>query len=51
MVSSYIPELLGLCDRISVMHRGRLGQPRPVAELTEHDLVLESSGATGATDA
>ena len=25
MVSSYLPELLGLCDRIAVMCRGRLG--------------------------
>ena len=29
MVSSYLPELLGLCDRIAVMRRGRLGRPRP----------------------
>ena len=28
MVSSYLPELLGLCDRIAVMRRGRLGEPR-----------------------
>ena len=28
MVSSYLPELLGVCDRIAVMCRGRLG-PRP----------------------
>ncbi len=48
MVSSYIPELLGLCDRIAVMHRGQLGEPRPVAELTEHGLVLEAAGATDA---
>ena len=25
MVSSYLPELLGVCDRIAVMPRGRLG--------------------------
>jgi len=48
MVSSYIPELLGLCDRIAVMHRGQLGEPRPAAELTEHGLVLEATGATDA---
>ena len=35
MVSSYLPELLGLCDRIAVMRRGRLQAARPVAELTE----------------
>jgi len=45
MVSSYVPELLGLCDRIAVMHRGRLGAPRPTADLTEHDLVLAATGS------
>jgi ABC-type sugar transport system ATPase subunit len=28
MVSSYLPELLGLCDRIAVMRRGYLEPPR-----------------------
>ena len=45
LVSSYVPELLGLCDRISVMHRGRLSPPRPAGELSEHDLVLAATGA------
>jgi ribose transport system ATP-binding protein len=45
IVSSYFPELLALCDRIAVMSRGRLGEPRPAAEWTEHTLVLEASGA------
>ena len=44
IVSSYLPELLGVCDRIAVMHRGRLGPARPVAGLTEHDLMLEATG-------
>ena len=44
MVSSYMPELLGVCDRIAVMVRGRLGPARPVAELTEHALLLEATG-------
>ena len=44
MVSSYLPELLGICDRIAVMVRGRLGPARPVAELNEHALLLEASG-------
>ena len=48
-VCSYIPELLGLCDRVAVMHRGILGSPRPVAEWTEQSileaaLVAEGSG-------
>jgi ribose transport system ATP-binding protein len=47
MVSSYLPELLGLCDRIAVMRRGRLEPPRPVAGLTEHDLMMQATGAAG----
>jgi ribose transport system ATP-binding protein len=45
MISSYVPELLGLCDRVAVMCRGRLGEPRPVADLTEHGLMLEATGS------
>jgi ribose transport system ATP-binding protein len=45
VVSSYLPELLGLCDRIAVMCRGRLGKCRPVAELDEHSIMLEATGA------
>jgi ribose transport system ATP-binding protein len=44
MVSSDFPELLGVCDRIAVMCRGRLGPARPVSELDEHRLVLEAAG-------
>jgi ribose transport system ATP-binding protein len=47
MVSSYLPELLGLCDRIAVMQRGRLQPPRPAASTTEHELMLEATGAAG----
>jgi ribose transport system ATP-binding protein len=45
VVSSYLPELLGLCDRIAVMCRGRLGKCRPVVELDEHSIMLEATGA------
>ena len=45
LVSSYVPELLGLCDRIAVMYRGRLGEPRPVSEWDEHKLMLAATGA------
>jgi ribose transport system ATP-binding protein len=45
MVSSYLPELLGLCDRVAIMRRGRLAPPRPVAGLTEHDLMMQATGA------
>jgi ribose transport system ATP-binding protein len=48
MVSSDFAELLGVCDRVAVMCRGRLGPARPVAELDEHRLVMEATGAAGA---
>jgi len=44
IVSSYLPELLGVCDRVAVMHRGRLGAARPVADLTEHSVLMEAIG-------
>ena len=44
LVSSYLPELLGICDRIAVMHRGRLGPARPTHEWTEHSLMLAATG-------
>jgi ribose transport system ATP-binding protein len=44
MISSYLPELLGMCDRIAVMCRGRLGPARPVAEVDEHRIMLEATG-------
>jgi ribose transport system ATP-binding protein len=47
VVSSDFAELLGVCDRVAVMCRGRLGPARPVAELDEHRLVLEATGAAG----
>jgi ribose transport system ATP-binding protein len=45
MVSSYLPELLGLCDRIAVMRRGTLGPARPASEWTEHQLMMDATGA------
>jgi ribose transport system ATP-binding protein len=44
LVSSYMPELIGVCDRVAVMVRGKLGSARPVGELSEHALLLEASG-------
>jgi ribose transport system ATP-binding protein len=38
-VSSYLPELLQVCDRIGVMSRGRLRDLRPTAEWTEESLL------------
>ncbi|BBO33922.1 ribose ABC transport system [Lacipirellula parvula] len=50
VVSSYLPELLGLCDRIAVMCRGRLGPARPIAEWTEHRIMLAATGADESTE-
>jgi len=48
LVSSYLPELFGVCDRIAVMCRGRLGEGRPVGELNEHEVMIEATGAEAA---
>ena len=48
MISSYLPELLGVCDRVAVMHRGRLSEARPVRDLDEHQLMLAATGEGGA---
>ncbi|MFC1454388.1 sugar ABC transporter ATP-binding protein [Verrucomicrobiota bacterium] len=44
IISSYLPELLGICDRIAVMRRGRLEPARQASELEEHQLMLEATG-------
>ena len=48
LVSSYFPELLGLCDCIAVMRRGQLGEARPAHEWTEHSLMLAATGSGSA---
>ncbi|MCZ6795494.1 MAG: sugar ABC transporter ATP-binding protein [Planctomycetota bacterium] len=42
-VSSYIPELLGVCDRIAVMSRGRLSAIRAASEWTEHSILVHAT--------
>lgn len=44
LISSYLPELLGMCDRIAVMVRGQLSPARPVDEWDEHQLMLAAVG-------
>jgi ribose transport system ATP-binding protein len=41
-VSSYLQELLRVCDRIGVMSRGRLREMRPANEWTEESLLARS---------
>jgi ABC-type sugar transport system ATPase subunit len=46
IVSSYLPELFGVCDSLAVMHRGRLGPVRPVSECTEAAVMREATGVS-----
>jgi ribose transport system ATP-binding protein len=45
VVSSYLPELFGICDRIAVMRAGTLGASRPASEWTEQAILHEATGA------
>ncbi len=45
IVSSYIPELLGVCDTIAVMCRGTLSPARKVAEWDSHRILAAAIGA------
>jgi ribose transport system ATP-binding protein len=44
MVSSYLPELLGICDRIAVMNRGVLSPARDVSLWTPHSVMEAAIG-------
>jgi ribose transport system ATP-binding protein len=50
MVSSYLPELFGMCDRLAVMSRGYLSEVRPVDEWTPESVLQTAIGATDRTD-
>lgn len=38
-VSSYLPELMAVCDRVAVMARGRLRAVRPTSQWTEEQVL------------
>ncbi|SFF36199.1 sugar ABC transporter ATP-binding protein [Thermoflexibacter ruber] len=40
MISSYLPELLGVCDTLAVMHRGEMSPIREVEQWTEDAIML-----------
>ena len=44
MISSYLPELFGMCHYIAVMSRGRLGPARPTEKWTPESLVQAAMG-------
>jgi ribose transport system ATP-binding protein len=43
-VSSYLPELLGVCDTLTVMARGRLSAIRPAAQWTAEQVMAHATG-------
>ncbi len=45
MVSSYLPELFGMCDRLAVMSRGRLSETRPINQWTPESVMQAAIGA------
>lgn len=44
VVSSYLPELFGVCDTLAVMCKGRLSAVRPVAEWTPEQVIAAATG-------
>jgi ribose transport system ATP-binding protein len=43
-VSSYLAELLGVCDRVAVMSRGRIRASRPASEWTPQEVITCATG-------
>ena len=44
MVSSYLPELFGMCSRLAVMSRGRLSEVRPIEAWTPETVMQAAIG-------
>ena len=49
VVSSYLPELLGLCDTIGVMCRGELAEVRPRSDWDEASIMRVATGSAAPT--
>jgi ribose transport system ATP-binding protein len=50
VISSYLPELFGICDRIAVMSRGVLTQAKPISEVTPEDVMRVATGKIEPSD-
>jgi ABC-type sugar transport system ATPase subunit len=47
MISSELPEVLGMSDRILVMHEGAIAAEYPAAAATEENIIRSASGQSG----
>jgi ribose transport system ATP-binding protein len=46
VVSSYLPELFGVCDTLAVMCRGKLSLPRPAEDWTPEAVITAATGGS-----
>lgn len=51
LISSYLPELLGMADRIAVMSRGELGPARLVGDVDEESIMSACTGRDASASA
>ena len=49
LISSYLPELFGMCDRLAVMSRGRLSGAKSISEWSPELVLQEAIAAAGNT--
>jgi rhamnose transport system ATP-binding protein len=49
MISSELPEVLGMADRVLVMHEGRLVREISRADATEESVMFAATGHSGQT--
>jgi rhamnose transport system ATP-binding protein len=47
MISSDLPEVIGMADRVLVMHEGKLTAELPRSEATEEAIMFAATGQTG----
>jgi rhamnose transport system ATP-binding protein len=51
MISSDLPEVLAVCDRVLVIARGRLTADIPIAEASQETILTAATGTSTRTEA